>query len=163
DEAVLPGAVAFPVSTEEVAAVLAWAEESRTPIVPRGGGSGVSGGATAMDGCVVVDLSRMDRILEVDAASAVVEVQAGVRGDVVDATLAFGRMGHSGGCLLIAGFPGDAPGVGDRLATTVLLGESTGGRNLGAAPGEHWWEHRNDAVDQYRRVMGPDRSFGPGT
>jgi alkyldihydroxyacetonephosphate synthase len=34
---------------------------------------------------------------------------------------------------------------------------------LGSGYGEHWWQHRNDAVGLYRQVMGPDRVLGPGT
>ena len=45
DELPVPAAVVFPASTEEVAAVLAWASETATAVIPRGGGSGVCGGA----------------------------------------------------------------------------------------------------------------------
>jgi alkyldihydroxyacetonephosphate synthase len=83
-----PLGVAFPATTEEVVAVLAWAEETRTPIVPRGGGSGVSGGAEPRPDAVVLDLSRMDRVLEVDRVSQTVRAQAGVRGDRLEEALA---------------------------------------------------------------------------
>ncbi len=300
DEPVTAAAVVLPESTEEVAAVLSWARETGTPIVPRGGGSGVSGGAGAVAGGVVLDLSRMDRVVEVDAVSRTVEVQAGIRGDVLeaalaaaglttghypqsielstvggwiaassagqastgygaiedlvlgltvvlaggavvrlkpvprsaagpdlrrlfigsegtmgvvteavlacrprppgyawagfafpsfepcveaargiqsagvdpmvvrgydeaDATLAFGRLGHTGGSAAIVGFASDAPGLDARLAETAVRATAAGGRGLGPAFGRHWWVHRNDAVDLYRRIMGPERLFGPGT
>jgi alkyldihydroxyacetonephosphate synthase len=83
-----PKGVAFPASTEEVVAVLAWAQETRTPIVPRGGGSGVCGGADPGPDALVLDLTRMDRVLSVDAVSQIVRVQAGIRGDRLEEALA---------------------------------------------------------------------------
>jgi len=88
DELPVPAAVVFPVSTDEVAAVLAWASETRTAVVPRGAGSGVCGGAQAVPGAVVVDLSRMDRVTGVDLVSRVVHVQSGLRGDRLEDVLA---------------------------------------------------------------------------
>ena len=83
-----PAAVVFPARTEEVATVLAWASQTGTAVIPRGAGSGVCGGAQADAQAVVLDLSRMDRIGEVDAISHTVEVQAGVRGDRLEEELA---------------------------------------------------------------------------
>ena len=80
DELPLPAAVVFPASTEDVATVMAWASETGVAVIPRGGGSGVCGGAEAVAGSVVLDLSRMDRVTGVDLVSRVVHVQAGVRG-----------------------------------------------------------------------------------
>ena len=88
DELPVPAAVVFPVSTDEVAAVLAWASETRTAVIPRGAGSGVCGGAQAVPGAVVVDLSRMDRVTGVDLVSRVVHVQSGLRGDRLEDVLA---------------------------------------------------------------------------
>ncbi|MGH3196932.1 MAG: FAD-binding protein [Streptosporangiaceae bacterium] len=47
DELPAPAAVIFPACTEEVATILAWASETATTVIPRGGGSGVCGGAQA--------------------------------------------------------------------------------------------------------------------
>jgi len=77
---VRPAAVVRPESTGEVSIVLAWATETRTPIVPRGNGSGVCGGAQASDGCVVLDLTGLTRLLAVDHESLVVRVEAGICG-----------------------------------------------------------------------------------
>jgi alkyldihydroxyacetonephosphate synthase len=88
DELPVPVAVVFPASTEEVATVLAWASETATAVIPRGGGSGVCGGAEAQAGSVVLDLTRMDQIGQVDAVSQTVDVQAGVRGDQLEDALA---------------------------------------------------------------------------
>src|SRR5262245_30802952 len=61
-----PGLVVLPRSTEEVARVVRLAREANLPIVPRGSGTGLSGGALPVPGCVLVGLSRMNRILEID-------------------------------------------------------------------------------------------------
>jgi glycolate oxidase len=83
-EAGTPIAAVFPTSTEEVATVLRLASKYRVPVVPRGAGSGLAGGANAIDGGVVLSLIRMDRILEISAADLVVVTQPGV----LNATLA---------------------------------------------------------------------------
>jgi alkyldihydroxyacetonephosphate synthase len=298
DELPEPDAVVFPASTEEVSVVLAWATETGTAVIPRGAGSGVCGGAQAQAGAVILDLSRMDRIGDVDLVSQTVTAQAGVRGDhleaalaeknlttghypqsiaistvggwiaassagqastgfgaiedillgltavlptgevlrgravprsaagpdlrrlligsegtlavVTEATLAcrarpagwewlavsfpdfeimagalrevrragtgaavlrgydetdaqfnFGALGHSGACVGLAGFPVDRPGLEARQRTAVELLTRTG-TELGPEYGAHWEQHRNDAVQTYAQVMGPERAFGAG-
>jgi len=280
--------------------VMTWASQTRMAVIPRGGGSGVCGGAEADAGSVVLDLSRMNRVTGVDLVSQVVHVQAGVRGgrledalagegltvghypqsiaestvggwiaassagqastgfgaiedvllgltavlpdgqilrcrpvprsaagpdlrrllvgsegtlavvteaalacrarpdgwqwlvsgfpsfaaladglrearraetgaaiirgyDETDAQLSFGGLGHSGGCVGMLGFPADLVGLEDRkrLAGEVLR-RASGSDELGPSYGDHWWEHRNDAVATYQRIMGPDRAFGAG-
>jgi alkyldihydroxyacetonephosphate synthase len=299
DELPVPAAVVFPASTEDVAAVLAWAAETGTAVIPRGAGSGVCGGAQARTGTVVLDLSRMDRIGHVDLVSQTVDVQAGVRGDrleealaahdlttghypqsiaistvggwiaassagqastgfgaiedillgltavlptgeilrcravprsaagpdlrrllvgsegtlgvVTEATLAcrarpagwkwlaagfpdfatmaaalrevrragtgaavlrgydetdaqfnFGALGHSGGCVGLAGFPDGPPGLAVRTSTAAEIMRQAGTDLDHLAYGTHWEQHRNDAVRTYAQVMGPERAFGPG-
>jgi alkyldihydroxyacetonephosphate synthase len=300
DELAEPAAVVFPASTEDVATVLAWASQTRTAVIPRGGGSGMCGGAAATAGSVVLDLSRMDQVTDVDLASRVVHVQAGVRGDRLeealaghgltvghypqsvalstvggwiaassagqastgfgviedvllgltavlpqgeilrcrpvprsaagpdlrrllvgsegtlgvvteaalacrarptgwewlafgfpafealanglrdavreetgaavlrgydetDAALSFGPLGHPGGCVGMLGFPADLWGLDARKrAASEIMRRAGASGELGASYGEHWWEHRNDAVGTYLAIMGPDRAFGPG-
>ena len=300
DELPVPAAVVFPAGTEEVATVLAWASQARMAVIPRGGGSGVCGGAEARAGSLVLDLSRMDRVIGVDPVSRVVEVQAGVRGgqledalaghgltvghypqsiaastvggwiaassagqastgfgaiedvllgltavlpqgrilrcrpvprsaagpdlrrllvgsegtfavvteatltcrprpagwewlvfgfpsfaaladglreavreqagaavirgyDETDAQLSFGALGHSGGCVGMLGFPSGLGGLEVRkeLAAEAVLRAGASGA-LPSSYGDHWWEHRNDAVGVYLQIMGPERAFGPG-
>jgi alkyldihydroxyacetonephosphate synthase len=300
DELPTPAAVVFPASTEDVATVLAWASETRTGVIPRGAGSGVCGGAEADAGSIVLDLSGMKRVTGVDLVSRVVHVQAGVRGDRLeavlarhgltvghypqsiaistvggwiatssagqasagfgaienvllgftavlpqggilrcrpvprsaagpdlrrllvgsegtlavvteatlacrarpaglvwlafgfpsflaltdglrdavraetgaavirgydeaDAVLSFGSLGHSSGCVGILGFPAGLAGLEDRkrLASGVIQ-QAGAARVLDSGYGDHWWEHRNDAVGTYHQIMGPDRAFGPG-
>jgi glycolate oxidase subunit GlcD len=73
-----PRAVVFPSSTDETAAVMRVLAESRVPFTPRGAGTGLSGGALALNGGVVVELARMRRILKIDEANRLAVVQPGV-------------------------------------------------------------------------------------
>ena len=286
-----PLAVAFPRSTEDVATVVKWARETGTPVVPRGGGSGLVGGAQAVRGGIVLDLSQMREVLGIDDRSMVVEAQTGIRGDRLEGALekrrltlgpqapslansslggwlatgavgeastgsmedlvlgltvvladgsvlrlpdgppvasgadlrrlfigsegtlgiitaatvlvsripedlrwlatrphsfeegldtvrwlaqgeglpfviglfdhqgaeaAFGELGHAEGPLLIVGVDGD------RKAEEVGRTLGVGDRSLGDTYGPHWWAHRFDAGDAYRRAMGPERALGSG-
>jgi alkyldihydroxyacetonephosphate synthase len=300
DPVALPLAVVFPGTTEEVAVVMAWADETRTPVVARGGGSSVTGAAQPNAGAIVLDLTRMNAILDVDSESQTVTVQAGANGadleaelnaghhltlghypqsiaistvggwiaassagqasagygaiedrllgltavlaggqvvslrtvprsasgpdlrrllvgsegafavvteatlacapmppgytweslmfdtfdgcmhglrdalrtdahplivrgyDETDAALNLGAAGHAGGCAAIVGFASDAPGLGERRRAVRDAATANGGRGVEAGYGEHWLQHRNDAVATYLRIMGPERSFGPG-
>ena len=75
---VRPELVVLPGTTEEVAACVVLARELGMPVVPRGAGTGLSGGALPSEGCVVIGLARMKKILEVDLANRVARVQPGV-------------------------------------------------------------------------------------
>src|SRR5947209_12054148 len=72
-----PRAVVFPQSTEQVARIMRLAGENGFPVVPRGAGTGLSGGALAREGAVVLAFARMNRILEIDASNQRAVVQAG--------------------------------------------------------------------------------------
>jgi glycolate oxidase len=73
-----PAAVVTAQAVEDVAATLTWASRHRIPVVPRGAGSGLSGGANAIDGSVVLALGAMDRILEIDPENQTALVEPGV-------------------------------------------------------------------------------------
>src|SRR5262245_45296838 len=73
-----PGAVVFPRSREQVQAVVRACRRHGSPFVARGAGTGLSGGAIAEGGGVVVECSRMDRILAVDPVDRVAVVEPGV-------------------------------------------------------------------------------------
>ena len=75
---VTPGIVVLPESTEEVVGCVKIAHEAGLPIVARGSGTGLSGGALPVPGCVLMGLSRMRKILEVDYDNAFMRVQPGV-------------------------------------------------------------------------------------
>ena len=77
-ERALPEVVVLPADTAQVAAAVRIAEAHGRPVVPRGSGSGLSGGAVPVAGGVLVVLTRMSRIIEVDATNRVAVVQPGV-------------------------------------------------------------------------------------
>lgn len=87
----LPAVVVFPETTEEVAACVRLARASRTPIVTRGSGTGLSGGSVPVPGALVLCLVRMDKILEVDPANLTLLAQPGViTKEIDDAASRFG-------------------------------------------------------------------------
>jgi len=73
-----PGAVVFPLTTDEVSACVRAATAAGVPVVTRGSGTGLSGGSIAAPEALVLCLARMDRILAVDAENLTMRVQAGV-------------------------------------------------------------------------------------
>jgi glycolate oxidase len=74
----IAGAVVLPNSTEEVSAVVKIAKAAGIPIVPRGAGTGLSGGALPIPGSIVIPLTRMRRFLEVDLENGWIRVEPGV-------------------------------------------------------------------------------------
>ncbi len=83
DEAMLvetaqPLAVVIAHSADDVEATMRWATDTRTPVVPRGAGTGLSGGASATEGCVVLSLAKMTRVVELDALEHLAVVEPGV-------------------------------------------------------------------------------------
>ena len=74
----LPLAVALPRTTQETAAVLRYCREAGVNVVPRGAGTSLSGGAIPQEDAVVIGLSKMNRILDVNYANRTARVQAGV-------------------------------------------------------------------------------------
>lgn len=74
----LPDAVAFPKSAEQVSSILELANRVRFPVVPRGAGSGFTGGALPVMGGLVISTERMNRILSISKEDLVAVVQPGV-------------------------------------------------------------------------------------
>jgi len=75
-------------SREEVSRAVAACAQLSVPVVTRGAGTGLSGGANATDGCLVLDVSRLDRILEIDTDNQVAVVEPGVVNDDLKAAVA---------------------------------------------------------------------------
>jgi glycolate oxidase len=73
-----PALVVLPTTTEQVQAVVRVCHRENIPFVPRGSGTGLSGGALPVESCVVIGLSRMRQILEVDIPNQRVVVEPGV-------------------------------------------------------------------------------------
>jgi glycolate oxidase len=74
----LPLAVALPETTAEVSTLVRLAADHRVPVVPRGAGSGLSGGAAGIEGGLTIALTRMNRVLEIDRGNLVVVTQPGI-------------------------------------------------------------------------------------
>ena len=74
----LPWAVARPATAGQISSILELANRELFPVVPRGAGSGMSGGSVPIDGGVVLSLERMNRILEIDEHDLVAVVEPGV-------------------------------------------------------------------------------------
>ena len=73
-----PRAVVLPATTEEVVAVMKLLHAEGIPVVPRGAGTGLSGGALASPGAVILGTSRMNRILSLDPENRLARLQPGV-------------------------------------------------------------------------------------
>jgi D-lactate dehydrogenase (cytochrome) len=83
-----PDLVVFPTTTAEVAAVLAHANRERVPVVPYGAGSSLEGHVIPVEGGIVLDLSRLDRLVEVRAPDLQASVQAGMTRSALNAAAA---------------------------------------------------------------------------
>ncbi len=108
-------ALVQPASTEEVAAVMAWCYEHGVPLVPRGGGTGLAGGAVPAGG-VVLSLDRMNRVRSIDPELWRMEVEAGV------STATVHRIALENGLL----FPPD-PGASEQSTIGGNLATNAGG------------------------------------
>ena len=87
----IPGVVAFAETTEQIAAILKFANARKLPVVTRGSGTGLSGGALPSPDCIVLCTVKMGKILELDKANLTMLVEPGVTTlAVADAALAAG-------------------------------------------------------------------------
>ncbi|MCI4658766.1 FAD-binding protein [Cryobacterium algoricola] len=109
-----PLAVVFPKSTAEVAAIVTLAAANGIPLVPQGARTGLAGGANSITGAIVVNLTRMNRIVSVDTADQTATVEAGVR------TYALARAAAAAG-LFYPPDPGSWKGstIGGNVATNA--------------------------------------------
>lgn len=107
-----------PANTAEVAAILKLANETRTAIVPQGGNTGLVGGQIPFDGEIILSLTRLDRIREVDASSNTMTLEAGVvLQKAQDAAQDAGRLfplslGSEGSCTIGGNLSSNAGGTG---------------------------------------------------
>jgi glycolate oxidase len=145
----LPLAVALPETTAEVSALLRLASAHRVPVVPRGAGSGLSGGAAGIEGGLTIAMTRMNRVLEIDRENLVVVTQPGIlnaelKQQVADAGLFYapdpasyeicsigGNLGTNAGGLCCVKYGQTRDSV---LGLEVVLADGrvirTGGRNV---------------------------------
>src|SRR5215813_12017049 len=73
-----PGAVVFPETTQHVSDIMRLAHAAKIPVVPRGAGTGLSGGAIASKEAIMLAMARMNKILEIDVENQRAVVQPGV-------------------------------------------------------------------------------------
>jgi glycolate oxidase len=73
-----PSAVVWPQNVEDVVAVMKFSSANEVPVIPRGAGSGMTGGAVPSKGAIVMSLERMNKILEIDRENMQVLVEPGV-------------------------------------------------------------------------------------
>lgn len=78
DSDLLPDIVVRPKSKEEIVKIVRYAHDNDIPITPRGAGSGAAGGAVAINGGILLDLTRMNKILDLDVENFLVTVEPGV-------------------------------------------------------------------------------------
>jgi glycolate oxidase len=135
----LPAAVAVPTTTAEVAELVRICAAHGVPIVPRGAGTGLSGGAAGIDGCLTIVFTRMDRVLEIDRDNLTVTTQPGIVNATLKAAVAAegllctigGNLGTNAGglCCVKYGVTRDAV-----LGLEVVLADGTvlrlGGKNV---------------------------------
>ncbi|MCX2863701.1 FAD-binding oxidoreductase [Paucibacter sp. PLA-PC-4] len=113
----LPLAVARPASTAEVSAVVRLCAEHGVPVVPQGGMTGMAGGAMSLGGELLLNLSRMNRVVDVDLLNQTMTVEAGcVLQQVKDAAAAAGAyfplaLGAQGSCQIGGNLSTNAGGV----------------------------------------------------
>ncbi len=123
----LADAVVRPGNTKQVSEIVSWAMTEKVPLIPMGGGTGVMGGTVPARGGVVVDLKRMDRILEVNAKDLTAVVEGGVvLHDLVEKLAEHGLMpGHDPYSVPIATVAGtiSTNGVGYRAAAFGPMGD----------------------------------------
>ncbi|MGI6296011.1 MAG: FAD-binding oxidoreductase [Armatimonadota bacterium] len=74
----VPDAVVRPLDAEQISRIMVLANQERFPVVPRGAGTGLSGGSVASSGGIVLDLTRMNKIIEVDEGNLHMIVEPGV-------------------------------------------------------------------------------------
>lgn len=84
----MPDYVGQPIDTEEVVEVMTLASEHRIPVTPRGAGTGTVGGCVPLHGGIVLDMSRMNKIIDIDVGNLCTMVEPGVIGGKLNEQLA---------------------------------------------------------------------------
>lgn len=74
----IPDVVVFPKSTDQVSEIMDFANVNEIPVTPRGAATGLCGGAVPLEGGIVMDLTKMNKILEIDLDNLCVKVEPGV-------------------------------------------------------------------------------------
>ncbi len=136
----LPLCIAAPDSTAQAREIVVLANETKTPLIPYGGGSGLMGGALSIRPAIVLDLRRMNRVLSIDAEAMSARVQAGAVLESVDQKLNERGfiLGHDPWTLPVATVGGaiSTNSVGYRAGKYGSMGEQVLGLEVVLANGE---------------------------
>lgn len=159
----MPAAVVRPGSTEEIAAIVKFANQHQIPISPRGGGSAQEGGCQAAEGGMVLETLRLNQILHIDEQNAKVTVQAGVTfGKLMNVLESRGwkiGVAPSGALAGTVGAHLSRPGVGWGNIKYVSQGDQVLGVKAVLPTGEiiHTGTAANPKADTFfRYALGPD-------
>lgn len=134
----MPDAVVRPGSTDEVSAILSFAMGNKIPVIPRGTASSALGGVLPTKGGIIIDMTRMNKIVSVDDSNMKARVEAGIVWEKLDKALS-----RYGFC--VKSYPTSAP------SSTVAGWIATGGYGVGSLEYGHISEH----IDAVTAVM-PD-------
>ena len=149
-----PSVLTWPSDSLQVSQVLRFAQRQQVPVVPYGGGTGVMGAATPSDGCIVLNLQRMNTVLDISKEDLTARVQAGTILETVAAALNGSDLvfGHDPWSRPIATVGGaiSTNGVGYTAAEHGSMGQQVLGLEVVLADGE---------VIRTRNV--PKPSYGP--
>ncbi len=74
-----PGVVVYPGNAQEISQIMQFAYRHKIPVIPRGAGSNVSGGTLSVPDCIIMVLTRMDKILNIDSENLIAELEPGVK------------------------------------------------------------------------------------
>ena len=135
-----PACAVCPGSVDEVRRIVLLANEEKIPIVPYGGGSGLMGAALSVTPGIVVDLRRMNQVLEIDVGARCARVQAGIVLETLDQRLTEENfiLGHDPWTLPVATVGGaiSTNSVGYRAGVYGSMGEQVLGLEAVMANGE---------------------------
>ncbi|HEY1268218.1 MAG TPA: FAD-dependent oxidoreductase, partial [Candidatus Binatia bacterium] len=135
----LPLCIAAPDSTAQVREIVAIANETKTPLIPYGGGSGLMGGALTIKPGIALDLRRMNRVVSIDAEAMSARVEAGAVLEAVNAKLGEQGfiLGHDPWTLPVATIGGaiSTNSVGYRAGKYGSMGEQVMGLEVVLANG----------------------------
>jgi alkyldihydroxyacetonephosphate synthase len=135
-----PACAVFPGSVDDIRRIVLLANEEKIPIVPYGGGSGLMGAALSVTPGIVVDLRRMNQVLEIDVGARCARVQAGIVLETLDQRLTEENfiLGHDPWTLPVATLGGaiSTNSVGYRAGVYGSMGEQVLGLEAVMANGE---------------------------
>ena len=83
----VPDCIVWPESTDQISRILSVASDEKIPVIPFGDGSGVLGGAIPVHGGIVVDIKKMDKIIDINDSDLLVTAETGINGMILERAL----------------------------------------------------------------------------